>query len=62
MDWQLVARATLRIVAFLAAYMGWATEDQTSFIYQNADVVTLVALMMSETWFTAKKTKERWFS
>ena len=50
------------LVKALVAYMGWATEDQTSFIYQNADVVALAALVMSESWFLAKKIKERWFS
>lgn len=62
MNWQLLARFILRLVALAAVSWGYLTEDAAAHIYQNVEIVSLLALALSEGWFLLVKALDRWRS
>lgn len=55
MNWQLLARFVLRLIALTAVSWGYLTEDAAAHIYQNVEIVSLLALALSEGWFSLSK-------
>ena len=61
MNFPLIVRVLLRIVALTAVTNGYLTEDTASAIYQNADVVAMVSLLLSEIYFAVEKAFNKWW-
>ena len=55
MNFPLITRATLRILALAAVANGYLTEDTASVIYKNADIVAMFSLALSEAYFAFDK-------
>jgi hypothetical protein len=55
MNYGLIARSGLRIVALIAVYFGYADEGQALAIYTNPDVIAIVTLAISESFFLIEK-------
>jgi len=58
MNFPLITRAVLRILALVAVTNGYMTEASASVIYQNADIVAMVALALSELYFAFDKWRD----
>jgi hypothetical protein len=54
----LFTRVLLRLLALIAVTSGYATESTASVFYQNADIVAMVALGISELYFGFDKWRE----
>jgi hypothetical protein len=58
MNFPIITRATLRILALVAVSNGYLTESTASVIYQNADIVAILSLALSETYFAFDKWRD----
>jgi hypothetical protein len=58
MNFPIIARAALRILALVAVSNGYLTEDTASVIYKNADIVAMFALALSEAYFAFDKWRD----
>ena len=54
----LFVRVFLRLLALAAVTNGYMTDSTASVIYQNADVVAMVSLMISEAYFGFDKWRD----
>jgi hypothetical protein len=55
----LFTRVLLRLLALAAVTNGYASEQTASVFYQNADIVAMVALGISELYFGFDKALEK---
>ena len=55
MNYALIARAALRLIALAAVYFGYAEETQAATIYTNPDVIAIATLALSESFFLIEK-------
>jgi|TARA_B110000908_G_scaffold161809_1_gene206544 hypothetical protein len=51
MNIPLFTRVLLRLLALAAVTSGYMTDSTASVVYQNADVVAMVSLLISEAYF-----------
>jgi|TARA_R110002111_G_scaffold192926_2_gene258965 hypothetical protein len=58
MNFPLITRAALRILALIAVTNGYLTEGTASVIYQNADIVAMASLALSELYFAFDKWRD----
>jgi hypothetical protein len=58
MNFPLITRAALRILALVAVTNGYLTEGTASVIYQNADIVAMASLALSELYFAFDKWRD----
>jgi hypothetical protein len=58
MNIPLFTRAVLRLVALVAVTKGYMTESEASVIYQNADLVAVASLVISEVYFGFDKWRD----
>jgi hypothetical protein len=58
MNFPLITRAVLRILALVAVTNGYLTESTASVIYQNADIVAMISLTLSEAYFAFDKWRD----
>jgi hypothetical protein len=58
MNIPLFTRVFLRLLALAAVTNGYVTESTASVIYQNADVVAMVSLLISEAYFGFDKWRD----
>jgi len=59
MNYALIARTVLRLGALAAVSAGIATEGTAAVFYQNADIVAVTALLLSEAWLAFDKWRDR---
>jgi hypothetical protein len=57
-NFPLITRAALRILALIAVTNGYLTESTASVIYQNADIVAMASLALSELYFAFDKWRD----
>ena len=58
MNFPLIARFVLRIVALAAVSNGYLADDTASVLYQNADIVAMLSLALSEAYFAFDKWRD----
>jgi hypothetical protein len=58
MNIPLFTRVLLRLLALVAVTTGYATESTASVFYQNADIVAMVSLGISEIYFSFDKWRD----
>ena len=58
MNIPLFTRVLLRLLALVAVTNGYASEQTASVFYQNADIVAMVALGISELYFGFDKWRD----
>jgi len=59
MNYALIARTILRLGALAAVSAGIATEGTAAVFYENADIVAVTALAISEGYFAFDKWRNR---
>ena len=59
MNIPLFTRVALRLLALVAVSNGYLSGDTASVFYQNADIVAMVSLMISEVYFSFDKWREK---
>jgi|TARA_R110000787_G_scaffold1553_2_gene6729 hypothetical protein len=55
MNFPILTRAVLRLVALVAVTNGYLTEDTAAVLYEHADIVAMVSLALSEGYFALDK-------
>lgn len=58
MNFPLIARTILRLAALAAVSLGYASEGTAAVFYENADIVAMAALIISETYFAFDKWRD----
>jgi hypothetical protein len=58
MNFPIITRAVLRILALVAVTNGYMNESTASVIYQNADIIAMGSLVLSEAYFAFDKWRD----